>query len=519
MSKKIYITLFFIAVLLTGCNEVDYTLYPEGYMKILSLKDAGVKLCKSGNTVTEYKDSVLVLKGGGEPDSDAFASLKVMTLEDACATFGYTADMIEIIPEGSFSLADSETISLPGNQRSKYVPVVFSPSAIYERELQVQDKMLVLPLELISDTDTINTANNKILYRFDINGPILDWEDSAEESVQIEFMETDFKLGVKVSYHESSLKDFNCGLSDEGLDELVQQYNMRHGTSYELLPEQSFSFEPFALAAKGEKAESQLNLTRTGLTSDHKYLLPLKLENKGVPVEVSSAVKYLIVTNPKYSYRDADRTGWRIEFANSSVRYSYWTVDMILDGNPHSTWVSLWEDWEAKATQGYDDYLYDDSADRKAFDKEKVVHILRRKRNIGDIVIVVNLGRPIPVARIGFTKAVGNDFPWNHDLKACEFYAADSFDFKPIREGGNWANYQTVNDGNDWKKILEIHDVPVEEGDFWYDVPGEVSIEDRTCQYVKIRPTEIERNTLLTCQMAEFYVSEIIAIDGKPINQ
>lgn len=508
MSRKLYITLFFVFVLLTGCNEVDYTLYPEGYLRILSIKGAGVRYCHSGNTVTEYRDSLLVLKGGGEPDSDAFASLDVMTIEEACKAFGYTADMIEIVPENTFSITGSDNISLPGDLRSRYIPLIFSPTAIYERGLQVRDKILVLPLELKSDTDTVNAASNKVLYRFDINGPVLEWEDGSDAIVQIDFQSTDLKLGVKVSYHESSLDGFTCGVASEGLNELVAAYNRDHDTSYELLPEQAYSFEPFAVSAKAQRAESMLNLTRDGLVSDKRYLLPLKLEREGMPIEVSSVVKYLIVTNPKFSYREVDRTDWKIAFANCTEKPQDWRVDCMLDGNPSSTWGTNWS--APLAQEGYDDYLYENSSD-------KILHMLDRRRDVGDVVVVIDMGRSVTVGRIGFSKS-DLDFPNNQDLKACEFYVTDTFTFKPIKMGGTWDNYQTANEGNDWRMILEIKDIPKEIGTFWYDVPSDVSVADRTGRYVKMHPTQVYRG-LDACQMAEFFVAEIVAIDGKAINQ
>ena len=78
--------------------------------------------------------------------------------------------------------------------------------------------------------------------------------------------------------------------------------------------------------------------------------------------------------------------------------------------------------------------------------------------------------------------------------------------------GGNLANYNTANDGNDWKLVLTATDIPKETGIFWYDVPETVSKEGRTGRYLKIRPTRGYRGNT-PCEIAEIYVDGIVQGD------
>lgn len=103
MKRILLVITTLCALLLLSCNE-DYTLFPDKYNRILSLKNSGVRELRSGNTVKEYKDSILVLKGGGNPDNDAFARIEVMELGKACETFGYESGSIEIIASESYSI-------------------------------------------------------------------------------------------------------------------------------------------------------------------------------------------------------------------------------------------------------------------------------------------------------------------------------------------------------------------------------------------------------------------------------
>ena len=503
MSRYTILTALMTVLLINSCNEVDYELFPDGYVKILSIKGSGIKDCMAGNTVTEYRDSILILKGGGDPDTDAFASLQVMDMQTACETFGYSSDMIEIIPEEAYSISGDGKISLPGTTRSMYVSMKFAPDVIYEKKLESQGRILVLPLILESQTDTINISSNKILYRFDVRGPLLQWADKGNTTAQIDYLTMEVPIDVNVSYHGSSLQDFECSLDKTGLDVLVSQYNQSHETSYELLPESAYTFTPFTIAAKQETGGTKLALSRTGLVSDKEYLLPMKLNNENMPVEVSSDVKYLIVTNPKYTYKEIDRTGWTIALANATNAGSQWSRPTnLLDDDVIGT---HWDSYTAKSyvTPGEDDYVYDHSY--------PIQHYMSKMRKIPNMLIVVDLGKSQVVSRISISKPSAKNC---QDLKACEFYMADDFVFKSVKEGGRTENYNTADDGNDWKKVLTISDVPKTSGTWWYDVPQSVSDADRTGRYVKIRPIEDWGRAEGCCQISDFRVMAAVAVDG-----
>ena len=179
--------------------------------------------------------------------------------------------------------------------------------------------------------------------------------------------------------------------------------------------------------------------------------------------------------------KDVEKANWKVVFSNCDQRWEFpnHTGKVICDSDDMSTWISLWDG--AVVGSGEDDYDYENSSSNNC-------HMFWKRRDIPDMVIVVELGEPVVAGKIGITKA-NYDFPWNHDLKDCEFYMGKSFEFKPMQEGGSWRNYQTCNDGNKWNLVLTATDVPKEIGTFWYEVPEGTSISARTGKYIKIRPT------------------------------
>ena len=139
------------------------------------------------------------------------------------------------------------------------------------------------------------------------------------------------------------------------------------------------------------------------------------------------------------------------------------------------------------------------------------------RRDIPNIVFVFDFKKEVEVGRIGIGK-LPESWPYNHDLRNCEFYVGKTWSFKSAGTnadypywtgGGNLANYNTADDDNDWKLVLTATDIPKENGLFWYDVPETVSKADRTGRYLKIHPTKSYREPH-TCEIAEIYVDGIV---------
>lgn len=509
MKRVLLVITTLCALLLLSCNE-DYKLFPDKYNRILSLKNSGVRELRSGNTVKEYKDSILVLKGGGNPDNDAFARIEVMELGKACETFGYESGSIEIIASESYSIRGGDDIVLEGSTRSRYIPITFSPENIYRQALKAKGKTLVLPVVLRSETDTVNTSSSTILWKFDINGPKVVWPDLSDISEEISLREIDCDIEAKVEYSESNLSTFVGKIVRGGLETLVDEYNSKNSTFYKLLPESSWSFDGVDVEAKKEIVKGRLHLSREGLNSDETYLLPLKFDAASFPVGVSEEVRYLVVTNPKYVYRPVDRKDWKLLYVNSQEHWYGATLDLqwfatyAFDGRPETTWGTKWNG--DNSNPSWDDYEYD-PADKNLH--SIVPTLFQGCRKVPNIIMVIDLGREYNLGGAGILQSTK---PNEQKVKRCEVYAESAFEFKTVREGGTIANYNTLDEGNDWRFFTTIElDRPVKE--YWSHV--QTAVKGR---YVKIRPIELFQGLdPKAVNIAEFYVSELVSIDGYPV--
>lgn len=196
-----------------------------------------------------------------------------------------------------------------------------------------------------------------------------------------------------------------------------------------------------------------------------------------------------------------DRKDWGVKFVNSYYSSMDCRPEKMYDGNLSTEWVNPWDKPLVGAEE--DDYNYQWSSNEWS-----VLIGEDKHRDIPNIVFVFDFKKDIEIGRVGIGKSP-LDWPYNHDLRNCEFYVGTKWNFKSASEKGNLENYNTANDDNDWKLVLEATDIPKENGVFWYDVPETVSKADRTGRYLKIHPTAGYRGNT-PCEIAEIYVDGIV---------
>lgn len=243
-------------------------------------------------------------------------------------------------------------------------------------------------------------------------------------------------------------------------------------------------------------------------TFDRNGIYPLGLNlDKATRVVMESVVRtYPKVEGANGELNDDPRT-WLVKFVNSYYADMGARPEKMLDGNLSSEWVNPWDKPLApdpKVTNDDDFNYYWSNNDYNVLIGED------RHRDIPNIVFVFDFKKDIEIGRIGIGKAP-MDWPYNQDLRDCEFYVGTKWNFKSFAAkndrwtgGGNLANYNTANDGNDWKLVLTATDIPKETGIFWYDVTESV-----TGRYLKIRPTRGYRGNT-PCEIAEIYVDAIV---------
>lgn len=246
-----------------------------------------------------------------------------------------------------------------------------------------------------------------------------------------------------------------------------------------------------------DKAFYVFNLS-TARTFDRNGIYPLGLN-------LAKATRVVMET--------VDRANWMVKFVNSYYSDMSMRPEMMYDGDLSSEWVNPWNCPLAPnpEVENDDDFNY-----AWSHNDWTVLIGEDRHRDIPNIVFVFDFKKDIEIGRVGVGKSP-RDWPYNQDLRSCEFYVGTVWNFKSFDGnknskwpgGGNLANYNTADDDNDWKLVLTATEIPKENGIFWYDVPETVSKADRTGRYLKIRPTRGYRGNT-PCEIAEIYVDGIV---------
>lgn len=242
-----------------------------------------------------------------------------------------------------------------------------------------------------------------------------------------------------------------------------------------------------------DKAYYVFNLS-TARTFDRNRIYPLGLN-------LAKATRVVMET--------VDRANWGVKFVNSYYSDMSMRPEMMYDGDLSSEWVNPWNKPLVSAEEDDFNYLWSSNEWSVLIGED-------RHRDIPNIVFVFDFKKDIEIGRVGVGKSP-RDWPYNQDLRSCEFYVGTVWNFKSFDGnknskwpgGGNLANYNTADDDNDWKLVLTATEIPKENGIFWYDVPETVSKADRTGRYLKIRPTNAYRGNT-PCEIAEIYVDGIV---------
>ena len=215
----------------------------------------------------------------------------------------------QLLPEDLYQL--EEMLTLKANEKQKSIEIQFHSSEIFSRWKREKTNY-VLPLRLESASVSAQENKRNLLLTIDVQAAIVKLESiSGEILLNQEKVEVDIK-----SYYDFSgtnQSTFHCTLSvaPEAV-QLVNDYNAAHGTSYELLPDDSYTLGGLTYSAGNNQASTKLTIQSTKLHPTY-YLLPLCLTNAdSETVLIDKSVRILTLVrgycNPIIAFSAPDPT-------------------------------------------------------------------------------------------------------------------------------------------------------------------------------------------------------------------
>lgn len=539
--RKYFYLLPVLALFATACDQDDkQEIFPEEYFKVLYIKDSGERAVAMNTAQDAVVEQMLVVKGGAHPEMAADCSLEVMSAAEAAAQWGWSEDKIGIIPEGSYRLPG--TVSLTKEHPSRYLDIELFPGLMVSAMRKNPELEWILPLRLVTSSGTVNKDNCLVLLDCSVVSPVIRWADKKDQSVSIDYKTLTCPLQLTITETEINKSAFTGTLEALGT-EVVEQYNAAHGTAYLPLPDVSFTLGELSFAAGELTGDATLDLSRNGLTADDEYLLPVRIASVSSTLyELSEEVKYFIVSNPKYGFAEVDPALWKIAFSNSEDRNSQYWAENMFNRNPKSNFCSYWNaSQQTKIGIDVDDFRYPDegtypghctyTSGRLANTQIEVPYpCCDGVRKWDNVVVVVDLGETLPIHSIGLSKMAGNT--GNLDLRGIEFYTEDQFTLETAAQykgvdvtkyRAAIANYSTANAGNDWRLCLKWDDIPkgtTSEGlpTLWNVLPDDrMNTPATKGRYLKLHPTASYRVSSNCIEICDLYIRKLITIDGEPV--
>ena len=356
MKTTKYILLTAVGMLLIGgsCSET-YDIYPEEYSKVVRLKSSGAQeiTVYSPHAVTVCP--VTVQKGGWNPETDATATLRIMTeaefndyLLESGAGYSY-------IPSSCYSFSDGTgatqtTVSFNGDVRYQTVNLNLYPPKIGEFLETYTDasRTPVIPVILESQDAGIDMESRELFIMPNYAEPSVGFQNGG---LQVLPDGTD-SYQLKIGFPFTSEWDVNCKIEVD--PSALDAYNKANGTSYGLMPEGSYSGVGDVKIANGEEYAT-LDIKLDLVKALFRNALPLRITSidaDGFTISETPAVIAIdnaagykinltaddISSNDVYENDGAGIPGLVDGDLNTYCHGYYWTRDL---SEPFGAWIQI----------------------------------------------------------------------------------------------------------------------------------------------------------------------------------
>lgn len=170
-------------LLLGACDESKYdldSLVPEQYHKILYVNNSGKQEVTLYDTGESYAYTFSIFKSGSEPSLTASADIYVLTQEELDNEYSDPeAVNYKLIGTDCYSI-ESTHLDFSATDRYKPVTVSLDPENIKSMITANPDAVWVLPLQVVSENDSVNSEKNELFLQITgVITPSFGFESSA----------------------------------------------------------------------------------------------------------------------------------------------------------------------------------------------------------------------------------------------------------------------------------------------------------------------------------------------------
>lgn len=332
---------------LVACNNAsDYeleNLIPDEYNKILYVNNGGKQELTLYATTDDYLYNFSVIKTGGDPTQTANAKIHVLSQDELDEKYSIPENKVyKKIADDCYEITGND-ISFDKTDRFKKVTIALKQQKI-KGALESQPKAIwVLPIELVSETDSVNSMmNNLFLEIKDVIMPALGFADTDTEAQMFNYGEVgNIEHTAVLKMNTNNNWDIDCTLQVDA--DFVDAYNRKHRSVYTLLPEGCYTMDTEAsLTADARTADVKINVEGAKLMPGN-YMLPIVISSVSqFEIEQENKVYPFLIS---IMAPELDRSNWTAT-ANSEEHKGEGNngrANLILDGNTKTYWHSKWD--------------------------------------------------------------------------------------------------------------------------------------------------------------------------------
>lgn len=334
-------------VLLGACDESKYDLeelVPEQYHKILYVNNSGKQEVTLYDTDEDNLYSFSVFKSGSDPNQTAVADISVLTQAELDKAYSEVEGTnYKRITDGCYSLGETH-LDFSVTDRYKLVNISLKPQNVKEIMETDPDAVWVLPLQVTSETDSVNANKNELFLQIAaVIKPALGFTGSEVEVKGYDYGSVStITEKIEIGLDTSNKWDLSWELAADG--DYVNTYNAANGTLFKLLEPGTYSFPETMELANGTNT-TQLTVTiNGGELQPGDYMLPIRIKNLSL-FEISSAKAVyplaIRILGPQLA-----RTGWTADAntrENSGEGSGNGVPNCAIDGNTSTYWHSRWQ--------------------------------------------------------------------------------------------------------------------------------------------------------------------------------
>ena len=274
-----------IGTVLAGCQKFGEEYYkglvPQDYYRVLSFKESGAKTMELTVDDATASCSFSVLRGGIDIETSSTAKLEILSQAELDARWNAPlGTKYQVLPNDLFELEGAEML-FERKQSNASAVITVKPAEIFAKSRTFQSgEEYVLPLKLVSETDSVNVNKSEMLLRFNVSPIVVSFTKSQ---VYPEMFSSQSQSKVYLEYEKTGNSAVDVSLSLMSAEEIAASYPSLAAEGYQIVDPENYSLTGSA-SLQNQKGEisftvypDKINAQKQSAGFNSVLLIPLKM--------------------------------------------------------------------------------------------------------------------------------------------------------------------------------------------------------------------------------------------------